>query len=195
MTREWRPDQSYFHTWATGWSKGEASIASKSLPAQAARIAFKTKPKTQQHPTEATVPIGTAVLGLLASSLICTQESNAPIVQIGHSQDSIKVQPVGHSVPSLAIWPKTVPAELIGTPLTRMLTGKAIIVAIINAMLATTNQVWRWCMILAQKVASRPWQSTVAIKIAYKYPRLGDHSPLLLIDPNETIKDANPSAA
>lgn len=48
-------------------------------------------------------------------------------------------------------------------------------------------------MILAQKVASRPWQSTVATKMAYKYPRLGDHSPSVLIVPRETINDANPS--
>lgn len=86
-----------------GWPKGEASIAPKSLPAQAARTAFKKKPMIQQHPTEATVPIGTAFLGLLASSLIWTQESNAPIVQIGHSQDSMNAQPVGQVVPSLAI--------------------------------------------------------------------------------------------
>lgn len=124
-----------------GWSKGESNIASKSLPAQAARIVFKKKPMIQQHPTEATVPAGTAFLGLLASSLICTQESNAPIVQIGHNQDSIKVQPVGHVVPSLAILPKTVLAELMGMPLIRILTGKAITVATINAILATTNQV------------------------------------------------------
>lgn len=176
-----------------GWPKGEASIAPKSLPAQAARTAFKKKPMIQQHPTEATVPIGTAFLGLLASSLIWTQESNAPIVQIGHSQDSMNAQPVGQVVPSLAIWPNTVPAELIGTPLMRILTGKAITVAIISAMLAMTNQVWRWCMTLAQKVASRPWQSTVATKMAYKYPRWGDHSPSLLILPRDTINDANPS--
>lgn len=156
-------------------------------------MVFKKKPMIQQHPTEATVPAGTAFFGLLASSLICTQESNAPMVQIGQSQDSIKVQPVGHVIPSLAIWPNTVPAELIGTPLIRILTGNAITVAIINAMLAITNQVWRWCIILAQKVASRPWQSTVATKMAYRYPRLGDHSPSLLIVPSETINDANPS--
>lgn len=124
-----------------GWSKGDSSIASKSLPAHAARMAFKKKPMIQQHPTEATVPIGTAFFGLLASSLICTQESNAPIVQIGDIQDSINVQPIGHVIPSLEIWPNTVLAELIGTPLIRILTGKAMTVAIINAMLATTNQV------------------------------------------------------
>lgn len=44
------------------------------------------------------MPKGTALAALDASSDICTHESNAPIVQIGDSQASMKAHPVGHVV-------------------------------------------------------------------------------------------------
>lgn len=115
-------------------------MAPKSLPAQAANIELTKKPRIQQHPMDAIIPIGTALVGFLASSLMCTQESKAPIVQIGHSHDSINAQPVGHVV-SFSERPKTTLAELIGTSLMRILTGKAITVATIKAKFAATNQV------------------------------------------------------
>ena len=34
----------------------------------------------------------------IAMDVLCTQESNAPMVQIGDSHASMNVQPVGHSV-------------------------------------------------------------------------------------------------
>ena len=40
----------------------------------------------------------TALVALAASSLMCTQESKAPIVHIGLSQASMKAHPVGHVV-------------------------------------------------------------------------------------------------
>ena len=65
---------------------------------QAAITMTITKPKTQHIPIELRIPRGTALVALAASSDICTQESNAPIVQIGDNQLSIKAQPVGQVV-------------------------------------------------------------------------------------------------
>ena len=55
-------------------------------------------PKTPHMPAEHIMPIGTAREACVASSLICTHESKAPIVQMGDSQAMIKAQPVGHVV-------------------------------------------------------------------------------------------------
>jgi len=57
-----------------------------------------TNPRTQQEPMDIMIPYGTALAAFDASSLICTQESKAPIVQIGESHASIKDQPVGQVV-------------------------------------------------------------------------------------------------
>ena len=126
--------------WAMGWPKGVLNISSKLSPEHAASTAVTRKPNIQQPPIDASIPMGTALVGFLASSLIWTQESNAPIVQIGDSQESIKVHPDGHAVSFIA-WLKTYFAELIGILRTRMLTGNAMIVTRIKAKLAMTNQV------------------------------------------------------
>lgn len=41
-----------------------------------------TNPRPQHMPMELKIPRGTALAALLASSDMCTHESNAPIVQI-----------------------------------------------------------------------------------------------------------------
>ena len=64
----------------------------------AASTIMMMKPKNQHDPIDIRIPKGTAFVALAASSLMCTQLSNEPIVQMGDSQLSMKAHPVGHVV-------------------------------------------------------------------------------------------------
>jgi len=95
-----------------------------------------------------------------ASSLICTQESNPPIVQIGDSQERNHAKPAGHVV-KFALVPKmNFPSFLWeDRPM-----GSAIMVAMIRTKLATTNAVCSFPIALEMVDASTPWQSTQHMK-------------------------------
>lgn len=55
-------------------------------------------PRAQHDPIDHKIPSGTARAACVASSLMCTQESKAPMVQIGDSQASMNAQPDGQVV-------------------------------------------------------------------------------------------------
>ena len=61
--------------------------------------------KNQHDPMLIIIPYGTALVALAASSLMWTQLSNAPIVQIGESQEIMNAHPVGHVV-RFSVWVK-----------------------------------------------------------------------------------------
>jgi hypothetical protein len=84
-----------------------------------------------------------------------TQESKAPIVQIGESQASINAHPVGHVV-RFSNFPKTYVPELMLPPLTALPMGNARTVAMTKPMFVTIHADWIFGMILAKKVAISP---------------------------------------
>jgi hypothetical protein len=69
-------------------------------------IAIDKNPRIPHIPVDVIIPNGTARAACVASSLICTHESNAPIVQIGDNHAIINAQPVGHVV-KFSTSPKT----------------------------------------------------------------------------------------
>jgi hypothetical protein len=56
----------------------------------AAMTMTRIKPKSQQEPMDMMMPYGTAFVALAASSDMCTQESNAPIVLRLVSRDPVE---------------------------------------------------------------------------------------------------------
>lgn len=119
------------------------------------------QPNSQHAPMENKMPNGTAFVAFAASSLMWTAESNPPMVQMGDSHESIKVQPAGQVV-RFSTWVKIYEAELRwSAPM-----GRAMMVARIKTKFMITKIVCIFPITLAMVEAIRPWQATVARKTA-----------------------------
>ena len=108
-------------------------MPSISLFIDAAMMAKDKNPRIPQRPDDAIMPSGTARVACVASSLMCTHESNAPIVHMGESQASMKAQPSGQVV-KFSTWPKTYAPELIGGLFSCFPMGSAMAVATTRPM-------------------------------------------------------------
>ena len=128
----------------------------------AASTITSTKPSSQHMPIDDRMPSGTALAALDASSDMCTQESNAPMVQMGDSHASIKVQPLGHVVRLSSVAKMNLPS----LRALLMPTGRAMMVAMQRATLRKTANVCILFMILLAVDARTPWEMTVARKTA-----------------------------
>ena len=126
----------------------------------AAMVMTRKNPNSQQLPMLMIMPYGTAFVAFAASSLICTQLSNDPIVQIGLSQLNINAHPVGHVV-KFSVRPKIYPMEFLALAFP---TGSAMIVATMRAKFMTTKTVCSLPMTRDRVEASTPWQSTAPRK-------------------------------
>lgn len=126
----------------------------------AAMTIMRMKPKSQQEALDAMIPTGTALLAFRASSDMCTQLSNEPIVQIGLSHESMNVHPVGQDV-RFSVCVKIYLAEC-----RRFLApmGSAMIVAAMRTKFMKTNTVWSLPMILDMTDERTAWQRTAARK-------------------------------
>lgn len=93
-----------------------------------------------------------------------TQESKAPIVQMGLSQESMNAHPVGQVV-RFSVWAKMKCASL--RSLERCFpTGRAIMVATMRMMFMATKTVCSFPMILDKVEARTPWSRTQQRKTA-----------------------------
>lgn len=118
-------------------------------------MARERKPKMPHSPLDHRIPNGTARAALVASSLIWTQESNAPIVHIGESQASMNAHPLGQVVWS-SNCPKTYEPEFIVPPLSTLPIGSAMTVAMTRPTFITMHMDWILGMTLAKNVAISP---------------------------------------
>lgn len=105
--------------------------------------------------------------------LICTAESNPPMVQIGLSQESMNAQPDGQVV-RFSTWVKMYEA-LFRESLAPI--GKAMMVAKMSTKFITTKTVWSFPITLAMVDAIAPWQATVAKNVPYICPFVGVQLP------------------
>lgn len=114
-----------------------------------------TNPRPQHIPIELRMPNGTAFAALLASSLMWTQLSKAPMVQIGDSHASMKAQPVGQVVRFSTVAKMKCPSlRLFAIP-----TGSAMIVERIRAIFCTRSLVVDFLTIVKGNVLGRPQRS------------------------------------
>lgn len=114
-----------------------------------------TNPRPQHIPIELRMPSGTAFAALLASSLMWTQLSKAPMVQIGDSHASMKAQPVGQVVRFSTVAKMKCPSlRLFAIP-----TGSAMIVERIRAIFCTRSLVVDFLTIVKGNVLGRPQRS------------------------------------
>jgi hypothetical protein len=141
-----------------GWPKLVPRMLEKSWSMTAAMTIRMTKPRPQASPMAETMPRGTALAALEASSLMCTVESKEPMVQSGDSQASIKAQPWGHVV-RFSSWVK------MKAPLLRfadgVATGSAMMVPRMSVRFSTTATLCSLPMILASVEARTPCDRTM----------------------------------
>lgn len=116
-----------------------------------------TKPRPQHIPIELRMPSGTALAALLASSLMWTQLSKAPMVQMGDSHASMKAQPVGQVVRFSRVAKMKCPSlRLLAMP-----TGSAMMVERIRAMFWTRRSAVDGSTAGTGNVPGRPQMSEV----------------------------------
>jgi hypothetical protein len=150
------------------------------------------------------IPYGTALVALEASSDMWTQESKAPIVQIGLSQLRNQAHPGVHVVkfpvvPNMYLASFRWLARPIGSAITvaAMSTKLAlgvILACVFNANLLpyTTKTVCKFAIAFEMVDASTPCTSTQHMKTTYTMPFEASHSPSRAMTMTETNMSAKP---
>lgn len=117
-------------------------------------------PKIQQLPMLIRIPYGTAFVAFAASSLICTQESKPPIVQIGDSHERNQAKPAGQVVRFPEVAKMNLPSfRWLDRPI-----GRAMMVAAIRMKFANTNAVCNFPIAFDMVEARTPCKRTQHMK-------------------------------